>query len=57
MYKRWTPSSRRNRRRSGRRPRKAATQGADRTLLVAIGLVLLAAILLVFGIVVSSGEL
>jgi hypothetical protein len=43
-YKRWSPNSRRDRRRRGR-PRREATQGAERTLFLIVGLFLLATIL------------
>jgi hypothetical protein len=43
-YKRWKPSSRRNRRRDG--SRRGAAQGADKTFFLIAGLFMLAILLL-----------
>jgi hypothetical protein len=57
MYNRWTPSSRRDRRREGRRSRRAATRGTDRVFLVVAGLFILGTILILFVISILSGVL
>jgi hypothetical protein len=53
-YKRWTPNSRRNRRRQ-RGPRRGTTQGADRTFLVIAGVFLLGIILLLAALALFTG--
>ncbi len=45
MYKRWQPSSRRHRRRSGDSSRRSGTEGAHRTFLIVAGLFVLGLVL------------
>lgn len=45
MYKRWQPSSRRHRRRSGGSSRRSRTEGADRAFLIVAGLFVLGLVL------------
>jgi hypothetical protein len=53
-YKRWTPSSRRDRRRRGEY-RRGTTQGVDRTFFVIAGLFFLAVILLLATLMLFTG--
>ena len=55
MYERWTPSSRRDRRRG--RARRKATKGLDRTSLVVAGVFLLGVILFLGVYLISIGVL
>lgn len=52
-YRRWTPNSRRNRRRRG--TGRATAQGSDRTFLVVVGLFFLAIILLLGALALFTG--
>ncbi len=45
MYKRWQPSSRRHRRRTGSSSRRSGTEGADKTVLIVAGLFVLGLVL------------
>jgi hypothetical protein len=53
-YRRWTPSSRRDRRRYGR-PRRGTTRGTDKVFLVVMGLFCLAAILFLAALALLDG--
>ncbi len=54
-YKRWTPSSRRDRRRQKRGSRRRTSKGADKTFFVVAGLFLLVAILILTALALSAG--